>query len=431
MGEKNYSRPEIASQKKVIKLPAAIGDWTTYRPPKVLIKKIKTGLYGFDRLSREDIDCFLMIHYHFTQALCGKMKIDLGMGIEFVSCQAEQTTYINFLRSLSGPAVQAKLTLQDIHDGIQFYCDLRFADSLINHSLGSQDTEPINRGLTETEKNILTTAFSEYLPEYAKVFENIFPPPSFSVIGFPDIEIDRSINPSATFVSFTADISVNDNPAQKIAFGFLGSTLKTLLKHYHEKIQQKPLNFKRLSNESLNRISIPASAVLGVTSLSTTEIKQLEVGDVVSLEQGINSAVELRVGQNLKIQVQPGVSNRHFSTRIAGFKEEEVSIAPPALEEKAAEEKPAAPAETPSPLPPTTEEEAFPAEEKLGEELNQEEFGTEEDFGQEEGLTEDLSEEEFADENFEELPAEESEAGSLGEDLNLDEFTEEETKEGQ
>ncbi|MFA4843958.1 MAG: hypothetical protein WC632_03280, partial [Candidatus Margulisiibacteriota bacterium] len=63
MTERSTTKPEIASQKKVVKLPPAIGDWTTYRAPKILVKKVKTGLYGFDRLSKEELKHLLRIHY--------------------------------------------------------------------------------------------------------------------------------------------------------------------------------------------------------------------------------------------------------------------------------------------------------------------------------------------------------------------------------
>src|SRR3989344_4948964 len=108
MADRPSSKPEIGSQKRVIKLPPAVGDWTTYRPAPVLVKKIKSGLYGFDRLSREALNQVLLIHYRFTQELLKRLKIDLGLGVEFFSCQADQTTYLNFLRTVSGAVVQGK-----------------------------------------------------------------------------------------------------------------------------------------------------------------------------------------------------------------------------------------------------------------------------------------------------------------------------------
>ena len=370
MADRPSSKPEIGSQKRVIKLPPAVGDWTTYRPAPVLVKKIKSGLYGFDRLSREALNQVLLIHYRFTQELLKRLKIDLGLGVEFFSCQAEQTTYLNFLRTVSGAVVQGKLAVAGIHEGIQVFFDLNLANSIINHALGSRDLETLSRGLTEAESNVFSTALAEYLPKYTEAFANIFPLPAFSLVSSPDLTLDPSINPSSTFVTFSAEAALNENPAGKIIFGYPGNALKTLLKVFEEKAKNKPLNFNRLSAAVLSKILISASAVLGRTSLQTSELKLLEVGDVVSLDTPVNSPVNLLIRNLLKLPTQPGAINRKKAVRVAGFGEEEIRVAPPLeiSEEKPQEKTPGI--------------EALPAEEE-------EEILKEEDF------TENLLEEEF------------------------------------
>jgi flagellar motor switch protein FliM len=399
MAERQSSKPEIASQKRVVKLPPAIGDWTTYHAPKVLVKKVKTGLYGFDRLSKDELNQVLLIHYRFISELLRRLKIDLGIGVEFISCQVEQTTYLNFLRTLSGSIVQGKLAITNLHEATQLFLDLDLSNSIINHALGSRDLEPLNRSLTETENQVLITAVNEYLPKYAQVFENIFAAPTLSIVSSPDVTVDPSINTSSTFVAFSAEISLNDNPSGKIVFGYLGSNLRALLKSYNDKNRQKPLNFARLTTAVLNQILTPVTAVLGKTWLSTSELNLLDVGDVVSLDLTINSPINVAIGNLLKLLAQPGTRNKKNAVRIAGFKEEELHIAPPPLE-TAEEAAPPAPPEivkeTPveeiaEEIPEEFPEEGFPteefSEEELAEEFPEEEFpteGTEEEFPKEE-----------------------------------------------
>jgi flagellar motor switch protein FliM len=399
MAERQSSKPEIASQKRVVKLPPAIGDWTTYHAPKVLVKKVKTGLYGFDRLSKDELNQVLLIHYRFISELLRRLKIDLGIGVEFISCQVEQTTYLNFLRTLSGSIVQGKLAITNLHEATQLFLDLDLSNSIINHALGSRDLEPLNRSLTETENQVLITAVNEYLPKYAQVFENIFAAPTLSIVSSPDVTVDPSINTSSTFVAFSAEISLNDNPSGKIVFGYLGSNLRALLKSYNDKNRQKPLNFARLTTAVLNQILTPVTAVLGKTWLSTSELNLLDVGDVVSLDLTINSPINVAIGNLLKLLAQPGTRNKKNAVRIAGFKEEELHIAPPPLE--TAEE--AAPPAPPEIVKETPVEEIA---EEIPEEFPEEEFPTEE-FSEEE-LAEEFPEEEFPTEGTEEeFPKEE------------------------
>ncbi len=399
MAERTLTKPEIASQKRVIKLPPAIGDWTAYRPPKVLVKKVKSGLYGFDRLSKEELNQALLIHYRFVQALLRRLKIDLGLGVEFLSCQMEQTNYLNFLRVLTGAIVQTKLAVAPLHESVQLYCDLNLANSLINHALGSHDFELLNRALTEAEAVTFNTALTEYLPEFAAAFGNIFPAPALTYIGSPDITLDASINPSSTFVFFSAEAAFNDAPG-RIIFGYPGNSLKSLLKSFAEREKRRPANFARLPAATLSKILIPVEAALGRTALLTSELNRLEAGDVVSLDTLTNAPVNLRIGEALEFKVQPGVFENHRAIRLAGFREEEeIEITPPtAIEETSAEEPAAEPAVEAAPAPvPAAPPAAEATLQPTAQELEEEEFAqalNEENLEENEEFPEDFLDEE-------------------------------------
>lgn len=329
MAEKTILKSEISSQKKTLKLPGAIGDWTTYRPAKVLIKKVKSGLYGFDRISREELNTVLLIHYRFIQQLLKRVKIDLGLSGELLQCQVEQVSYLNFLRSLGTAIVQGQLALPEKHESIAFFLDLNLANSLINHALGSRDLDAPPRALTEAEVATLTIALNEYLPLFSKTFKDIFPPPSFQYLSSPDAGIDPAFNTSATFIAFSAELTLNDNPAGKIIFGYQGQALKRLIKNYQEKERIAPLDLSRLPLAILNKIIVPIKATLGETSLLTSEISQLEVGDVVSLDTSIEEAIPLTIGKNLKVLAQPGINRRKKAVKILGLTDEYFSFTPP------------------------------------------------------------------------------------------------------
>jgi flagellar motor switch/type III secretory pathway protein FliN len=205
--------------------------------------------------------------------------------------------------------------------------------------------------------------------------------------------MDPTVNPSSTYVSFSAEAALAENPPGKIMLAYPGSALKALLTKYRQKDAAKPLDFSRLPAMLLAKILAPLSATLGETQLSTDEIHQLETGDVVSLDTSIASPVPLEIGNILKLLGQPGTRNRKAAIRIIGFKETpEVELAPPEL--------------APPPPPPKKPEEIkVPEKEmpvkKIAEELPEEE----EEFTEEDLLEEEFPEEEFEEE--EELPEEE------------------------
>jgi len=407
--ERQASKPEIASQKKVIQLPPALGDWTHYKPPAVQIKKVRSGLYGFDRLAKEDMDLLLLLHYRFIQRLFGDLKVDLGLAIEMLSLQAEQTNYLNFLRSLSGPVAQCKIQLPEAHEPISLFIELTLANTIINYSLGSVDIESINRALTEAETTVLVTALSKFMPELRVVFENVIGEPALSIVSSPDGIIDSTINPASTFASFSTLVSLADNPPGKIHIGYVGNQLKNILARYRKAEENRPLDFTRLPAKLLTKVKNRLTVILGETQLMTGEIGSLEVGDVVLLENTIDSPLPASIGKILTLPAQPGNRNKKSAVRLVGLKESsDIELPPPEVSAPVpSKPTPAAapiltptpmPSPTPAPLPPKP---IVPPKEDLKEEdlLAEEDLLDDEEFS-EEDFEEDFPEDEFPEDKL-------------------------------
>jgi len=403
------NRTEISSYKRTIKLPPAIGDWTTYRPPKVLAKKVKSGLYGFDRLSQSDLKTALRVHYRFAEQLFKSFKIDLGLGIEFYSISAEQNVYANFLRAVSGPMAYGKVRISEVHEPVILIFDINLANSLINHALGCQDLEILNRPFTEAEVTVLNTAMTEYLKKYSSAFNDVFPPPVFSLIEAAQLAEINPLGSASTFVSFTMDIMVNDNLPGKVIIGYPAKTLKVFVDKYNSRQKLRPINPGRLPATLLNKLKVPVTAILGETVVNSADLHQLEKGDVIQLDTTINSPALVKLNQLVTLLGQPGVQKNRIAARIVGIEEDqELELAPPEIN-------------VPEEISPAEEKEEIKVEKEVEEpDLAQraletedqedlaDELEKEEDFGQE--LGDELEDEELEDEDFgEELEEEEKE----------------------
>jgi hypothetical protein len=188
---------------------------------------------------------------------------------------------------------------------------------------------------------------------------------------------------------------VNENPPGKITFGYVASALKKILLRYFEVEKKKPLDFSRLPPSLLNQVLIPFIAFLGKTTLLTSELKSLEIGDVVSVDSLINFPLVATVGNLLSLQVQPGIKNKKKAVRITSLTEEKIEISPPLPEELPPEAPPAkeGPEEELETKPPVEQikEEELPQEleEFPEEELEEEELPEEEEFEEEEFLNEE------------------------------------------
>jgi flagellar motor switch protein FliM len=393
------SKPEMAPQRRSLKLSPALGDWTSYKPARSLIKKIKVGLYGFDRLSDDELNEAHLIHYRFGENLLKNLKINYRFGGELYSIEAMQSTYGNFQKSITGPLLQGKIEVIDFHENITFCVDTGLISTIINSSLGCGDTKNLGAELTEAEKIVVQSAFSEYLASSLNLaFQNALSGAHFDIVASPDFVPDPYISASSTFVYFVVEMSFGETQG-KIIIGYSGNLIKSLLKKIKAAEKPKPLALNRVKAEILNKTLIPVDVILGSTELKGSEIYQLEIGDVVSLDNSIYNAIQIRLAEDgITILAQPGVKEGKIIARVVGVeKEKEIKVAPPLPETPPPEVEEETPKE---------EEEEFEEEipeEEISKELAEEEELPEEEFEEEEFPEEELlEEEEFPEEKIEE-----------------------------
>lgn len=413
-------KTDLAPQRRSLKLSPAIGDWTTYKVPKQLVKRVKIGLYGFDRLSSEDLNLAHHIHYRFAEMWLKTLRVNLSLAGELYSVEALQVPYGNFLKSLTGPILQGKITSGDSHEEIFLAVDSTLAEILIASALGGVEAGGGRHLLTEADELVFETAFTENLSTYNNAFSNIFKSLKFEVVSSPDPTPIPSLNPQTTFVIFILELTLGEAHG-KVLLGYSGPYLKSLLKKIEEASKPRPLALNKLGAQILNSIKVQVLALLGLAELKTGEIGSLEPGDVVTVNNSIFNAVSILLGGKKVVLGQPGEHNGKMVLRVVGVeKEKEIKVepppvlaptpsgaglAPPPKVEAPPPPKPSIIAPPPRPFKPLTpppplpkkevleEEEEFPEEEFEEEELEKEEF-PEEDLEEEDFPEEDLEEEE-------------------------------------
>ena len=87
---------------RVIKLPPAIGDWTTIQYRDSDFDEINiTSVSGinFDSLPRERLKYVHYLHYRFAEDLVEKLSNDLSFKVELHSIAASQMVYEDYLKN--------------------------------------------------------------------------------------------------------------------------------------------------------------------------------------------------------------------------------------------------------------------------------------------------------------------------------------------
>ena len=325
-----------AFYKKEIKFPASFGDWTTYKPADVREKKIKPLVYGFHRISLEELEETFKVHYLFAFEFSKYLKQAIKASTEVLSISIEQVTYLDFLKSVQGEVIYNKLPIKDVGE-ILFLIDSQLANMVINFSLGCQNVETRTKELTDIEESIIHSVFGNVLSEYANHWKNIFELPKLEIISYPTIQREAHINLNEVITVIKTVISIANSAPATFTFVYQNSILKKLNELLTKKDEKKALNFSFLTDEILSSIEVPVVAQIGTTFVAAKELPEIEAEDVICLDQKYNTPIKLIFGYASEVKAQPGIKNEHLSARILGGAARKMKNEPMVLLANAAE----------------------------------------------------------------------------------------------
>jgi flagellar motor switch protein FliM len=383
---------QSSSFKRTLLLTPALGDWTTFKPQISEGKIVRSGLYGFDSLSEEQLKKAHLLHYDFFQKFIQSLRKELQCNIQFYCLSVIQQNYGAFIASLTDPIAYLKTKLDNLNQNqIQLILDLPLCDIIINQALGVKEEPKMPaRPLTELEETTLKEAVNLTFPVYFDVFKGIPKiPTQFELISSPGISSEPTIGSIESFIIFTAEISIAENKPFKIRLGYLHHTLKYVLNKLLSP-GQSAVPLQKLSSNIAEKNQVAAAASLGETQISAQEIAGLSIGDVVCLDSPLNGPIVLRLN-DISIPCKVGIKNGHFALQVLSpyFTKVETPVTREENEVAAAFKA----AEAPGAAAPPEEE---IAEEKK-EEFEEEEEEFEDEFEDDEEDLED-EEEEFEDE---------------------------------
>ena len=304
-----------------------IGDWTTYKPEKPAARRTRPFLYGFHRISGDELETTLNVHHFFSFEFARYLKDALKASIDMFSISIEQLTYLDFLKRVTGGLIYNKLMLENIGE-VLFLIDYQLANIVINFSLGSQTADTKIKELTELEESIIQSIFGNVLEVYSGCWKDIFKKPALEIISYPNIQRETNINLNEIVTVVSVQISVANSVPSSYTFVYQNNILKKLTELLWKKEELAPLNLSDLPEELLNAIEIPMIAELGATSISTQELTEIEAEDVISLDQKLNEPIRLVFGYSSQFVAQPGIRNNHQSIRLLSSSIKKIKAAP-------------------------------------------------------------------------------------------------------
>ena len=243
----------------------------------------------------------------------------------------EALPYSDFSNSVANPVIMAVVDIAPLSGSIIFEIEPHIAYALVDRILGGKgSTMERVREFTEIELAIIERITIQMLNLMREPWENVL-----SIRPRLDkIETNAQFaqivaqNETVALITLSARIGEADGMMNicipHMVVEPIVSKLSTRFWFSNVEKEATP-EMKRDIEKGVQSTAVPVKAVLGRTKITVGDFLELQSGDVLVLDSGVNEELEVRVGDLLKFYAIPGVRKNKVAVKITRVvkKEEE------------------------------------------------------------------------------------------------------------
>lgn len=275
-----------------------------------------------DKFSKDQIRTLQMIHENFTRLVNTSLSAYLRSVIQVTLVEVRETSYDEFIRSLSSTTVMAVFSVPPLEGSMIVELTPKLIFSMFDRLLGGRgEAGDEVRELTDIEHSVVEGIFGRILTCFRDAWTNI-------ITLAPRLEALEN-NPQ-----FSQIVSPNERVAVlsfEVKLGEITGVLNLCLPHVVlepivSKLSaqlwfaggQKKENTKipELIKKRIETVMVPVMVQFGETVVAMREILELQLGDVIRLDNTVKDKLLVKVGNRIKYEGQPGVIHGKIAVQI-------------------------------------------------------------------------------------------------------------------
>lgn len=295
-------------------------------------KKVK--VHDFRRASKfakDHIKTLNIIYDNYARLITNFLTGYLRTLVQVDVVSVEALPYSDFSNSVANPVIIAVVDFAPLTGSIIFEIEPNIAFALVDRILGGRGSslERI-REFTEIELAIIERIMIQMLNLMREPWENV-------------LSIRPRLDKIETNAQFAQIVAQNETVALITLNAHVGEVdgmmniciphmvvepivSKLSTRFWFSTIEKEATpEMKRDIEKGVQSTYVPVKAVLGRTTVTVRDVLELQPGDVLALDTGVNDELEVRVGDLLKFYGIPGVKKNRTAVRITRVvkKEEE------------------------------------------------------------------------------------------------------------
>ncbi|MEM9353788.1 MAG: flagellar motor switch protein FliM [Planctomycetota bacterium] len=291
--------------------------------------KEKITVYDFkrpERVGKEQMRALQTMHEGFGRNFGAALSALIRSIVEVKLTSVDQLTYSEFVFSLenptcfnliSAPPLEGQLIV-DINPSVLY----RVIDRLLGGK--SESAPPVRRALTEIELRLASRVTDLFLREMSHAWENVLElePKVDHVESNPQLVQIIPANEVVVLISFELTISETRGMINLcIPFNSIESIANKLTSNSWISYSSKPATAESIRNVSqrISDASVEVVVEVAETKITTADLIDLQVGDVIATEKDIHEPIRVMVEGRPKFLGKPGRFKGRKAVEVVSF----------------------------------------------------------------------------------------------------------------
>ena len=323
---------EVLSQNEIDNLLAALstGELDVEQMQNSDEKKVKD--YDFRRpakFSKEHLRTLEIIYEHYGRILSTTLPLYLRKNVTISVANSETVTYSEFSNALSNPVILGIVNFQPLQGQIILELQANIGFSFIDRMLGGEGrTLDKPRPFTDIEMPLIEKLIGICVQQMVEPWQNVLAIDPLLERIETNPQFAQVISPTDMIAIITLNIKIGDIEGLMnicLPYFTLESVMDKLNTKYWFSTMQKhnDENYAEHLESLIKRVDVPVKAVLGNCHVSVNDFLHLQQGDIIRLDNRVNTEMHIYIGNIDKFTAMPGTSKNKYAVRITSVNREE------------------------------------------------------------------------------------------------------------
>lgn len=322
---------EILSQEEVESLLAAMeaavphvdvpGESPIASPADAARPRAKVVPYDFkrpERVGKEQMRALQSLHEGFSRNFGASLSAMLRSLVEVKLTSVDQLTYSEFLFSLENPTCFNLLKAEPLDGSLILDINPSILYPIIDRLLGGGKTfgTPARRPLTEIERRLVGRITRLFLDELQRAWANVLPLQLSVERVESNPQLVQVIPPNEVVVLISFEITLGEakgmmnlcipyNAIERISNKLASNTWMS-----YGRSAATPQTMEKVRRQ-LQHSVVELVVTLAETPITTAELVDLQVGDIIMTDKDVNSPVDVAVEGAVKFRAAIGARKGH------------------------------------------------------------------------------------------------------------------------